>query len=474
MTNRRGWSEETGEIQRDRPWSSRVQPWLMGLILLTSASMLAVSLGLPQAIERLIPQRRGPSPPPPMAGIADAAFVDEFHGWVAINLADKDAAMGNSRSRSGAALMGTSDGGRTWRSLHQFERRILELRLFSPSAGLVSLEPTESAVQAAAGAPEVWATRDGGASFTRISITQPGLIVTWFATQDLGWALIREGPLTGPVPAAAGAAPPEARFSIWRTVTGGDQWRRTGGLPALPGTGDAAAAHQLLWVAHHLLWTGEVIFDSVTLSAPGRPQADARDASATRLFASGDGGASWQQVTLPKAVTGTGFDYLRAAAARAIRGRIYLVLLSDPEPRFAQALLTWSDDAGRDWAPAELMPPRSETAWSFEISDRGTIWVSHSDGSIDVRQAGADWVGTVPPYRYSGDHLAGIVPFGLQGAVVLASLVDAERPRPPLFFEPPGASPSSQPRSTGRGTELFLTLDAGRSWIDAGRGLRGV
>jgi len=278
------------------------------------------------AFAYLRPVMRPPYVTPPAAQITIQSwqFADSRNGWVAVRR--QDTASGRSE------LFATHDGGGSWTrlSLQVPSAYVTWLRVFDADHGMVQLARDQSD-----GRGSLLGTDNGAATWHDLRLPdQPAVGTAWFLDRQHGWFLTQ----------AASNSPQGT--ALTRTVDGGRTW-------------------QLLWrmnaaspdAGHGLPWAG--VKGPLTFLTPERGfLAAAEPDGSLRLFGTGDGGADWSPIELPD-IGPPRPALARAAATTEVQS------FSASAVEFASVRLD---------EPARLQP----VGWIFLSADQGRTWEARS------------------------------------------------------------------------------------------------
>lgn len=275
--------------------------------------------------------------------------VDQLHAWV---------------SGSQATVAKTSDGGRTWIQLALPE----DLPPTLDFRDVEALTAAEAVLMSAGpgGESRIFRTSDGGQSWEIGPVNDhPDGFWDGIAFWDQKRGLLVGDPIDG-------------RLTVLRTLDGGRSWTAvpTAGLPvavegeyafAASGTSVAVMDENLAWLA-----TG---------------------GSVARIYRSEDGGDTWQIHPTPISA-GTGGSGIFSIAFRdADHG---VIVGGDYEkPNQVLTIAAWTEDGGRSWTPAEVMPQgyRSGVSWDA----RRQRWVAVGTNGVDVSPDGKVWTALDEP-----------------------------------------------------------------------------
>jgi len=328
---------------------------LRGAALIAGA--LAVVALVAISYLRPVPPPPYVAPPPAQIAIQSWHFADSRTGWVAVRR--QDTAAGRS------ALFATRDGGATWvrLSLPVPSAYALWVRVFDAAHGMVQIARDQ-----ADGRGSLLGTDDGGATWRDLHLPeQPAVGTTTFVDPQHGWFL-----------APAGGRP--AGTSLSRTTDGGRSW-------------------QLLWrvaagypeADHGLPWAGDKARLSFVTPDRGFLDVTAADGS-LQLYATADGGESWAQVRLP-AQPGLGSLAVSEVAAFSSSDLAFTAVLLGVAPGVRP--LGWiysSTDGGADWQAAALPAPAA--AFRVEpvgLAGRAAWWQADGRQLWSTGDAGRHW-----------------------------------------------------------------------------------
>ncbi len=331
--------------------------------------------------------------------VLSASFVSAAVGWVlGTTCADQVATCRT------VVMRKTVDGGRTWIPIPAPDAAPADIYQGIPPPNAVgSLVFTGGGTDWAFG-PALWRTRDGGATWRRLSV--PGGPV-----QDLTVDGGRVLAVTGRCGVDVGAC----SVRVYAAMAGSDDWRA---VPGASGTGIASV---------RLASSGGVGYLLAVASGPGRP-----------LLLAGpvNGTARWRSIPEPCGGASTG------ALAAAPGGKLFLGCGGEPGVGNQVKAGYLSGDGGRSWRRV-ASPPFGGYLGSASMSPGGTIFLSGSRMDVYVSSDdGASWQSS--PGLASAAGLAGA---GLP--LVASAITDTEG-----FAVQEGVYQR----------QLWLTSDAGRRW----------
>jgi len=323
------------------------------------AALVAVAL---IAISYLRPVPRPPyiAPPPAQIAIQSWHFADSRTGWVAVRR--QDIAAGRS------ALFATRDGGATWvrLSLPVPSAYAVWVRVFDAAHGMVQIARDQ-----ADGRGSLLGTDDGGATWQDLHLPdQPAVGNTTFFDRQHGWFLTQ----------SASGSPIGSALS--RTSDGGRTWQLLWRMTPEDPTGGRG-----------LPWSGAKGSLSFVTAERGFLEVAGVD-GALQLYATQDGGASWAPASLP-AQTAPAEGELRAFSNTDLA--FASVRLGEPARIQPLGWVYRSTDGGASWQASPLPPPagrfRVQPAavlgpMSWWEADGRQLW-STADGGRhwDVRDA---------------------------------------------------------------------------------------
>ena len=362
---------------------------------LIGAALVAVAL---IAVSYLRPVPRPPyvAPPPAQIAIQSWHFADSRTGWVAVRRQDT---VGRS------ALFATRDGGATWSrlSLPVPSAYAVWVRVFDASHGMVQIARDQSD-----GRGSLLATDDGGATWHDLHLPeQPAVGTTWFLDREHGWFLSQTAAAT----------------ALSRTTDGGHSWQR-------------------LWRRQWAGAQGPLTFVTrergfLTVAGPD---------GALQLYATQDGGESWAPVALPPtrqgpgAMAGSEVRAFSASSLAFVGVRVGEAVRVEP--------LGWvyrSRDGGASWQASPLPPPSGRyRVQPAALLSAGSWWEADGRQLWTTADAGAHW---------------NVFDAALPGKAVLGS----------LQVTGPGQAWSAGWNSAaeGAGALLLRTDDGGAHWTAA-------
>jgi len=234
-------------------------------------------------------------------------------------------------------LRKTLDGGRTWSAVQAPDAPPADMFQGSPPTGAVGAILFSSDREGWAFGPSLWQTRDGGATWQKISV--PGGPV-----QGLGVAGDRVLAVTG----RCGVDYPACSFRVYSAVAGSDDWRP---VPGAVGTEISSV---------RLAVSGGVGYVLAAAVNPGKP---------VLLAGPVNGSARWQSRPDPCRGAWSG------ALATAPGGWLLLACGNEPGAGNQLKAAYLSDDGGRTWRQL-ASPPFGGYLAGASMSPGGTIFLS--------------------------------------------------------------------------------------------------
>lgn len=280
--------------------------------------------------------------------VLSASFVAASAGWLlATPCADQV------QTCHTVVMRKTVDGGRTWSAGPAPDAPPADMYQGSPPANAVGAILFTGGRQGWAFGPALWQTRDGGASWRKMSA--PGGPV-----QDLAAAGDRVLAVTGRCGASGGAC----SFRVYSAAAGSDDWRA---VPDAAGTGVRPA---------QLVVSGDVGYVLAMTADLGKP-----------LLLAGpvNGSARWRSV--PDPCSGAWSGTLAAAPG----GWLFLGCGQEPGAGEQIKAAYLSGHGGRSWQKVDS-PPSGGYLESASMSPGGTIFLS--GGRMDLyvsRDRGRSW-----------------------------------------------------------------------------------
>jgi hypothetical protein len=345
--------------------------------------------------------------------VLSASFVSTSVGWLlATPCADQVATCRT------VVMRETVDGGRTWFAVPAPDAPPADMFQGSPPVNAVGAIVFTGGGEGWAFGPALWQTRDGGASWQKMSV--PGGPV-----QDLAVAGDRVIAVTG----RCGDGRWACGFQVYWAAAGSDDWRA---VPGAAGTGVSSARLAVSGGVGYLpggvgYLPGGVGYVFATMAGQGPP-----------LLLAGpvNGSARWRPVPVPCRGAWSG------ALAAASGGWLFLGCGLEPGAgnQFKTAWL--SGDGGRNWRQV-ASPPFGGYLDGASMSVGGTIFLSGSLMDVYVcRDRGRSW-GESP----SLDNAAGLAGagFSLAGSTVTDTWGFAVQ------------------EGVGQ-QQIWLTSDGGRDW----------
>jgi hypothetical protein len=280
--------------------------------------------------------------------VLSASFVSASAGWLlATPCADQV------QTCRTVVMRETVDGGRTWFAVPAPDAPPADMYQGSPPANAVGAILFISARQGWAFGPALWQTRDGGATWQKMSV--PGGPV-----QDLGVAGDRVLAAAG----RCGGGGWACRFGVYSAAAGSDDWRA---VPDAAGTGVRPA---------QLVVSGGVGYVFAMTADLGKP---------LLLAGPADGSARWRPVPDPCRGAWSG------ALAAARGGWLFLGCGLEPGAGEQIKAAYLSGDGGRSWRKV-ASPPSGGYLGGASMSPGGTIFLS--GGRMDLylsRDRGRSW-----------------------------------------------------------------------------------
>jgi photosystem II stability/assembly factor-like uncharacterized protein len=351
----------------------------------------ALALLAGAAIAYLRPPATTPAahhPPPPFA-VEAWRFTATGSGWVAVR--------GAAAAGGHSSLYATRDGGLSWTrlSLLGISAYVTWLDIFDSDHGVVQLTRDQSD-----GRTSLLATDDGGRSWRELPLPgRPGVGTPWFLDRGHGWFLTPE--------------------SLTRTADGGRTWTdlAVAGLPASGGRGP---------ISFVTPERGFLLHTSASLGVD--------------LYATEDGGQTWRRLELPATAGVPG-----PASLGAVHGFGESAAFAAPRVDYPQNEVSgWvyrSADGRRGWEARPLPDAAGFRVRSVALVNLGEWWMA--DG-------GALWVTTDGGARWERR------PASLPGRAVLGELQAANGQD---AWSAGYASPDAN-----AGAVLLRTIDGGRHW----------
>jgi len=349
----------------------------------------------------------GPSPTPTAggpSGFGAVRFVDAQRGWLG----------------GPGVILGTTDGGQTWRQQWSGADAIQSFAFLSGDVGW------------AVGQRSLLGTTDGGQTWNLVAEPPQPLSRVTFVTRDLGWgvaAAATRGPRAG-IPAGA----------LVMTRDGGRTWTEV----HIPG-----AVQSVCFVdASRGLAAGNAI-----------------------IWRTADGGQSWAPAFTSPAATGEGGDNPRAlagfaAVVQCADGAVAWTLFTNPGAMMQIGYALYrSDDGGATWTPSV----QSGQFFPHTGAPSGPGWDQVRLAAVDASTAYL--VGTCGPCSLPGSNDQGTVSVAV--AADGGSSIDQ---RPPVAGLTGAAVLSAAPLASfptvdrgwlvvpGDGRAIYATADAGQTW----------
>ena len=263
-------------------------------------------------------------------------FTGTGSGWVALRGYDP----GGGRS----TLLATHDGGRTWTRLAPLgiSGYVTWLEVFDAGHGLVQVIRDESDARAS-----LLATDDGGRTWRELR--REPRARPWFLDPLHGWLLAD---------------------SLSRTVDGGRTWSALAGA-GLPRSGTLGP------ISFVTVERGFLVHATPTFGVD--------------LYATGDGGQSWQRLDLPPAAgmpAAAEFDEVRTLGA----GAAFAGIRADRPAGAAAGWVYRSLETGAGWDVRALPGARASGDVSVALVGPGQWWMAQGRQLWVTGDAGVDWV----------------------------------------------------------------------------------
>jgi hypothetical protein len=306
--------------------------------------------------------------------VLSASFVSATAGWLlATPCADQV------RACRTVVLRQTVDGGRTWFAVAAPEAPPADMFQGSPPADAVGAILFAGGGAGWAFGPALWQTRDGGATWRKMSV--PGGPV-----RDVGVAGDRVLAVTGRCGAGGG---PCGGFRVYSAAAGSEDWR------AVPGASGAGARSVQLVVS------GDVGYVLAVTAGLGKP---------VLLAGPVNGLARWRSLPVPSRCRGAWSGALAAAP-----GWLFLGCGGQPGAGNQVKVAYLSGDGGHSWRTA-ASPPFAGYLGGASMSPGGTIFLSGSRMDLYLsRDRGRSWHES--PSLHTAAGLAG-AGFPLTGSTI--------------------------------------------------------
>ncbi len=331
--------------------------------------------------------------------VLSVSFVSASTGWLlATPCADQV------QTCRTVVMRKTVDAGRTWLAVPAPGATPADIFQGIPSASAVGTILFTGTGEGWAFGPALWQTRDGGASWRKMSV--PGGPV-----QDLGVA----GDLLLAVTGRCGVDYPACSFRVYSAAAGSDDWRA---IPGAVGTGISSV---------RLVVSGGVGYVFAVAADLGKPELIAGPVN---------GAARWRSLPEPCRFAGSG-------ALAASRGG-WLFLGCGLEPSVGNQMKTaWlSGDGGHTWRKV-ASPPFGGYLGGASMSPGGTIFLSGSRMDVYISwDRGRSW--------HESPSLGTAA--GLAGAGLPLTALTITDSRGVAYQEGAGQQ------------QIWLTSDGGRRW----------
>ncbi len=328
--------------------------------------------------------------------VAHGKFLDAFNGWVIFAPNEGWNEMDPSSLPSDAVVWYTSDSGRTWNTSAPLGHTLEPWSNLLPSFSMVDHQNgwlRLSGGYVAAGPKKVteyFYTTDGGATWDRVSSTwcpderlQPGLMGRCFESpfsesfipppdgsivysadppgwvsemgffNQTGWILVDDsgcGPCYGNQPAPA----------YWLSVDGGSSWHQYR-LPTPQAEPDLFDQYWQCYPQQLNLLSEEIV--RLVVACWDKRQGDdwrfAGPGETAYLYASGDGGASWQTYPLPPAVE---WRVEVPPTGSVGEGKVSMIFINSTHGMLLGREMFRTPDAGATWLPINTV------SWDGEFS----------------------------------------------------------------------------------------------------------
>lgn len=327
-------------------------------------------------------------------------------------------------------LLRTTNGGKTWQDVTppQIGFDAAEV-LYAVDATTAWMIPRpESGLFSTSGTSIILRTVDGGKTWQTLSLPSPSLgersgsVDIRFVSRDLGWISTAQQDNNGQI-----------TMTNYLTIDGAKSWQKLASIPVTPSAENQIPNISLHFVNARAGWLS-------IISSQGYS-----------LYATGDGGQSWQKETLPvtlKAPSANTDGTYESSSVHFFDARNGYLIVSDTGPTTTSYTLYPTHDGGQTWqSGSKLDDGNDRTISPLNFLNAQQILLTSSSGISLYTLTQGQWVKTSSHALSHGFLRYNSFADSSHGLIV----VDETR---------------SQMTSSGDDIRLFMTSDGGASWSE--------